>query len=61
MKRRRRRIETVLVGNARVKIYQRTRTVASHKYLTYEVCDYTSGWRRLRGFGHHQAVLEEAQ
>jgi hypothetical protein len=34
MRRRRRRIEIVLVGNARVKIYRRTRTVAGHKYLT---------------------------
>jgi len=60
MKRRRRRIETVLVGNARVKIYRRTRTVAGHKYLTYEVCDYTSGRRQLRGFADHQAARKEA-
>jgi hypothetical protein len=32
MKLRRRRIETVLVGNARVKIYRRTRTVVGHQY-----------------------------
>jgi len=61
MKRRRRRIETVLVGNARVKIYRRTRTVAGHKYLTYEVCDYTSGRRQLRGFADHQAARKEAR
>jgi len=61
MERRRRRIETVLVGNARVKIYRRTRTVAGHKYLTYEVCDYTSGHRQLRGFADHQAARKEAR
>ena len=61
MWRRRRRIEPVLVGNARVKIYRRTRTVAGHKYLTYEVCDYTSGRRQLRGFADHQAARKEAR
>jgi integrase len=61
MKRRHRRIETVVVGNARVKIYRRTRTVAGHKYITYEVCDYTSGSRQLRGFADHQAARKEAR
>ena len=61
MKRRRRRIETVQAGNARVKIYQRTRTVAGHTYPTFEVCDYSSGHRRLHSFADHQAALQEAQ
>ena len=61
MKRRRRRIETVQAGNARVKIYQRSRTVAGHKYPTFEVCDYSSGHRRLHSFADHQAALQEAQ
>lgn len=58
---RRRRIENVLADNARVRIYRRTRTVAGHKYLAYEVCDYTSGHRQLRGFADHQAARKEAR
>lgn len=61
MERNRRRIETVLVGKARVKICRRTRTVAGHKYLTYEVCDYASGRRQLRGLADHQPPLRQAQ
>jgi len=61
MKQRRGRIETVLVGNARVKIYRRTRTVAGNDYPTFEVCDYTSGQRKLRSFADHQAARKEAQ
>jgi integrase len=61
MKRRHRRIETVQAGNARVKIYRRIRTVVGHKYPTFEVCDYTSGHRKLRSFADHQAALLEAQ
>ena len=61
MKRRRRRIETVLVGNARVKIYRRTRTVAGNEYAAYEVSDYTSGQRKLRSFANHQAARKEAR
>ena len=61
MKRRTRRIESVRVGNVRVKIYRRTRTVAGNKYATFEVCDYTSGERQLRSFADHQAARKEAQ
>jgi hypothetical protein len=61
MKRRRRKIETVLVGNARVKIYRRTRTIAGNEYATFEVCDYTSGQRKLRSFANHQAARKEAR
>ena len=61
MKRRRRRIETVRDGNVRVKIYRRTRTVAGNKYATFEVCDYTSGERKLRSFADHQAARKEAE
>ena len=61
MKRRRRRIETVRDGNVRVKIYRRTRTVAGNDYLTFEVCDYTSGERKLRSFADHQAARKEAK
>jgi hypothetical protein len=61
MNRRRGKIETVLVGNARVKIYRRTRTVAGNDYPTFEVCDYTSGRRTLRSFANHQAARKEAR
>jgi len=55
-----RRIETVRVGNAAVKIYRRTRTVDGNPYPTFEVCDYTDGRRRLRSFADHQAAQREA-
>ena len=57
------RIETVHVGNARVKIYRRTRTVNGNDYRTYEVCDYLSvpGQRKMRSFADHQAAVKEAQ
>jgi hypothetical protein len=61
MKRRRGKIETVRVGNVRVKIYRRTRIVAGNEYPTFEVCDYTSGRRKLRSFADHQAARKEAQ
>ncbi|MBN2507943.1 MAG: tyrosine-type recombinase/integrase [Verrucomicrobia bacterium] len=61
MKRRHRRIETVRDGNVRVKIYRRTRTVAGNAYPTFEVCDYTSGERKLRSFADHQAARKEAR
>ena len=60
MKRRRRRVETVRDGNVRVKIYRRTRTVAGNRYATFEVCDCTSGMRKLRSFANHQAARKEA-
>lgn len=61
MKRRPRKIETVLEGNARVKIYRRTRTVAGNEYPTFEVCDYSSGQRKLRSFANHKAARKEAK
>ncbi len=61
MKVRRRRVETVRVGNVRVKIYRRVRTVAGHRYPTFEVCDYTSGRRHMRSFADHQAAQKEAR
>ena len=61
MKRPKRRIETVRVGNAAVKIYRRTRTVDGNRYPTFEVCDYTGGRRRLRSFADHQAAVREAE
>lgn len=61
MKHPKRRIETVRVGNAAVKIYRRTRTVDGNRYPTFEVCDYTGGRRRLRSFADHQAARREAQ
>jgi integrase len=54
------KVETVHVGNARVKIYRRVRTVAGNEYPTFEVCDYTSGRRKLRSFADHKAALDEA-
>ena len=61
MKVRRRRVETVRVGNVRVKIYRRVRTVAGHQYPTFEVCDYTSGRRQMHSFADHQAAWKEAR
>jgi hypothetical protein len=61
MKRPKRRIETVRVGNAAVKIYRRTRTVDGNRYPTFEVCDHTGGRRRLRSFADHQAARREAR
>jgi hypothetical protein len=61
MKRPKRRIETVRVANAAVKIYRRTRTVDGNRYPTFEVCDYTGGRRRLRSFADHQAAQREAR
>jgi len=61
MKHRKRRIETIRVGNAAVKIYRRTRAVDGNRYPTFEVCDYTGGRRRLRSFADHQAAQREAR
>ncbi len=60
-KHRKRRIETIRVGNAAVKIYRRTRTVDGNRYPTFEVCDYSGGRRRLRSFADHQAAQREAR
>jgi len=49
------------VGNARGKICRRTGNVVGHNHLTYEVCNYTSGRRQLRGFADHQAARNEAR
>jgi hypothetical protein len=61
MKHPKRRIETVRVGNAAVKIYLRTRTVDGNRYPTFEVCDYTGVRRRLHSFADHQAARREAR
>jgi hypothetical protein len=61
MKRRRRKVETVPDGNVRVKICRRTRVVAGNRYLTFEVCDYTGGRRKLRSFANHKAARKEAK
>ena len=61
MKRSKRRIETVRVGNAAVKIYRRARTVGGNRYPTFEVCEYTCGHKRLRSFADHQAAVGEAK
>ena len=47
MKHPKRKIETVRVGNAAVKIYRRARTVGGNRYPTFEVCEYTCGYKRL--------------
>jgi len=60
MKRSKRRVETVRVGNAAVKIHRRTRTVDGNRYLTFEVCDYTGGRRSLRSFADHQAACQRS-
>ena len=53
--------ETVSVGNVTVKIYTRTRaTITGDTRTIYEVSDYTSGIRRLRGFTEHAEARREA-
>jgi len=54
--------ETVTVGNAMVRIYRRERPTTTGKQRTvFEVADYTSGVRRLRGFTDHGDARGEAQ
>ncbi len=63
MKRQKPSKETVRIGNASVRIYSRSRTIAGKRYVIYEVCDYVSspGKRKLRSFNDHQAAIKEAQ
>jgi integrase len=51
----------VKVGNVTVRIYERTRPTANGKRTIYEVSDYTSGVRRLRGFADHSKAKDEAE
>jgi len=62
MERKTRRIETVHLGNATVKIYKRFRTVHGNSYPTFEVADFVSipGRRKMRMFADHQAAVKEA-
>ncbi|MBI4662165.1 MAG: tyrosine-type recombinase/integrase [Verrucomicrobia bacterium] len=54
--------ETVTVGNVRVKIYARQRpTLNGGNRTVFEVSDYTSGIRRLRGFTEHTDARKEAE
>jgi integrase len=54
--------ETVKVGNVTVKVYRRERPTTTGQWRTiYEVCDYTAGVRRLRGFSEHGEARREAQ
>ena len=53
---------TVTVGNVIVRIYRRNRPTASGKCRTvFEVADYTSGVRRLRGFTDAAEAKREAE
>ena len=53
--------EIVSVGNVIVRIYKRKRKTATGKRRSiFEVADYSSGTRRLRGFKDHQTALDEA-
>lgn len=61
VKRRQNRIETVRVGNVRVKIYRRNRTVAGNTYPSFEVADHSAGRRKMRSFADHQAARKEAE
>jgi integrase len=61
-KARRKKPETVSVGNVHVRVYRRTRPTANgEKRTVYEVSDYTSGARRLRGFTDHAKAIKEAE
>src|SRR5690242_2080051 len=54
--------ETVTVGNAIVRIYRRQRLTTMGKRRTvFEVADYTSRKRRLRGFTEHADARKEAE
>jgi integrase len=60
--RKRKKPETFSVGNVVVPIYRRQRaTVNGEKRTVFEVSDYTTGARRLRGFTDHAAALKEAE
>ncbi|HEY3855975.1 MAG TPA: hypothetical protein VGO67_16425 [Verrucomicrobiae bacterium] len=52
---------TVKVGNIKVTIYQRERDTATGKRIVYEVADYSSGERRMRGFSDAQEARLEAE
>ena len=54
--------ETETVGNVTVKIYERRRPTMNGKHRTvFEVSDYTTGRRRLRGFTDHEKARKEAK
>jgi len=55
--------EAVSVGNVTVKLYRRRRITANRKKkrTIYELADYTSGLRRLRGFTDHAQARKEAE
>ena len=54
--------ETVTVGNVMVRIYKRQRPTTTGKRRTvFEVADYASGIRRLRGFTEHSDARAEAE
>ncbi len=54
--------ETVSVGNVTVRIYRRDRQTTTGKSRTvYEVADYSTGKRRLRGFTDHKEATTEAR
>ena len=64
MKRRiakRRKPETVKVGNIVVRIYRRQTTVKGREYQTYQVEDYTTGRRVLRSISDHGEAIQEAE
>jgi len=53
--------EIVKVGNVIVRIYKRMRKMAKGKYRRiFEVADYSTGARQLRGFKDHEAALDAA-
>ena len=54
--------ETVTVGNVMVRIYKRQRlTTTGKSRIVFEVSDYTSGVRRLRGFTEPSEARREAE
>ena len=55
--------EAVSVGNVTVKLYRRRRITANgkKKRTIYELADFTSGVRRLRGFADHSDARKEAE
>lgn len=68
--RKRRKPETVKVGNVTVKVYRRQKTIKSKRkdgklvkkaYAVFEVEDYTTGTRRLRSFSNHAEAITTAE
>ena len=54
-------VEKVKVGSVEVRIYARTRETANGERTVYELADYSTGVRRLRGFSDRDEAHREAK